>query len=214
VTQRFLALGDSYTIGEGVKASERWPVQLVSRLRAERVDVADPEIIATTGWTTSELLASVDERSLDESYDLVTLLIGVNDQYRGWDIERFLAGFRALLGRALTLAGDRAGRVIVLSIPDWSATPFGARDPRGRASIAEEIDRFNAAARREAEHAGASFVDITPSSRGAAVDSSLLAADELHPSAAMYAQWVEAVLPVARRAFLEAERAAPQLPER
>ena len=202
MTRRFLALGDSYTIGEGVQASERWPVQLVRRLRADGVDVAEPEIIATTGWTTEELLEAVDGSALRDSYDLVTLLIGVNDQYRGWGVERFVAGFRALLGRALSWAGDRAARVVVLSIPDWSVTPFGVRDPRGRARIAEEIDRFNAAAQREAEDAGASFVDITPSSREASMDSSLLTADELHPSGKMYGQWVEAVLSVARGALL------------
>lgn len=202
MTRRFLALGDSYTIGEAVKASERWPVQLVRQLREERAEVAEPEIVATTGWTTEELLAAIDGRPLAESYDLVTLLIGVNDQYRGWGIERFLAGFRELLGRAVSLAGNRAARVMVLSIPDWSVTPFGARDPRGRARIAEEIDGFNAAAQREAQRAGASFVDITGLSRGAASDPSLLTSDELHPSGAMYAQWTQAVLPIAWRALI------------
>ena len=201
MTRRFLALGDSYTIGEGVKASERWPVQLVGRLRADGVDVAEPEIVAKTGWTTEELLEAVDGRALDEGYDLVTLLIGVNDQYRGWGVERFIAGFRALLGRALSLTGHRAARVVVLSIPDWSVTPFGARDPRGRSTIAAELDRFNAASRAAAERTGAWYVDITPSSRGASADASLLTSDELHPSGTMYELWAEAVLPAARQAL-------------
>ena len=204
MTRRFLALGDSYTIGEGVKASERWPVQLVRRLRAAGVDIAEGEIVATTGWTTEELLEAIERRSFEESYDLVTLLIGVNDQYRGWDVERFLTGFRELLGRALSLAGNRAARVVVLSIPDWSVTPFGARDPRGPAAIAAELDRFNAAAQAEAKSVGAAFVDITSCSRSASVDSSLLTADELHPSGTMYELWAEAALPAARQALSEA----------
>ena len=201
--RRFLALGDSYTIGEGVNSSERWPVQLAGRLRVEGVDVAEPEIVAKTGWTTEELLDAIERRSLEEPYDLVSLLVGVNDQYRGWRIERFIAGFRRLLGRAISLAGNHARRVIVLSIPDWSVTPFGARDPRGCSAMAAELDRFNAAARVETERAGAWFVDITPSSRGASADASLLTPDELHPSGTMYEQWAEAVLPAARQALSE-----------
>ena len=194
MTRRFLALGDSYTIGEGVGETEPWPGQLVRRLQTMRVPVGEPEIVATTGWTTEELLAGMERLERRALYDLVTLLIGVNDQYRGWSESRFTAGFRALLERATTLAAGGAAHVVVISIPDWSVTPFGARDPRGQLAIAAEIDRFNAIARREAEEKGASFVNITATSREAASEPALLAADGLHPSGAMYARWTELLL--------------------
>lgn len=201
MTRRFLALGDSYTIGEGVSLEEGWPAQLARRLRSTGAALADPEIIATTGWTTDELAQAIEAATLRAPYDLVTLLIGVNDQYRGRGADEFERRFRPLLQRAVTLAGESAQRVVVISIPDWSVTPFAAEDARGRPAIAAEIDRFNLIVRNEAAGARAGFVDITPSTRAAAADRTLLAPDGLHPSATMHARWVEHVVPAARRAL-------------
>jgi len=187
---RFLALGDSYTIGEGVAEAERWPVQLAALLRARGMDVADPEIIARTGWTTDELSAAIDARDPRGPYPLVSLLIGVNNQYRGRSTGEYRQELAVLLRRAVGFAGGEAGRVIVLSIPDWGVTPFA--EGRDRAAIGAEIDVFNRIGREETERAGARFVDITPVSRGRA---ELVAPDGLHPSGAMYAEWAHLALP-------------------
>ncbi len=184
---RFLALGDSYTIGEAVQPAERWPVQLAALLRERGTDATDPEIIAQTGWTTDELAAAIAERSPRGPYDLVSLLIGVNNQYRGRPLDEFRAQFRSLLDKAVELAGGETSRVLVLSIPDWGVTPFA--EGRDRARIATEIDACNAAAREETEAAGAVFIDITPISREAAAVPGLLAEDGLHPSGEMYRRW-------------------------
>jgi len=199
VTRRYLALGDSYTIGEGVSASETWPMQLAAAARAAGVPLADPEIMAKTGWTTTELLAALDTVSqpLGTDFDLVSVLIGVNDQYRGLGVTAFRHGFLRLLTRATGYTAGDARRVVVVSIPDWGITPFGSSDPRGTATIRAEIDRFNAAISAEARQAGAAFVDVTALSRRAANDRSLLAPDGLHPSRPMYALWVQVILPVA-----------------
>lgn len=191
---RFLALGDSYTIGEGVAPSERWPDLLAARL-----GIGAPQIIAKTGWTTDELNAAIDAAAPTGPFDLVTLLIGVNNQYRGRDAEEYRREFAALLQRAIAFAGGVAGRVVVVSIPDWGVTPFA--EGRDRAQIARDIDRFNEINREETARAGARYVDVTPVSREAANDPSLTAADNLHPSAAMYRRWVELVLPHAREAL-------------
>ncbi len=196
---RFLALGDSYTIGESVKALERWPVQLTALMRAEGLNIDDPLIIATTGWTTDELSAGIDRANPQGTYDLVSLLIGVNNQYRGGDSEEYRQQFAALLKRAVGFANGRPSRVIVLSIPDWSVVPFAAG--RDRAKIAAEIDRFNAINREEAERAGAHYLDITPISRQAAADPDLIAGDGLHPSGKMYAEWARLALPGVRKAL-------------
>lgn len=193
----FLALGDSYTIGEGVVPDERWPVQVAARLRAEGVDISDPQVVATTGWTTGELSAAMDAARLEPPYDLVTLLIGVNDQYRGRHVDEYRGQSRALLQRAVALAGGNAGHVIVVSIPDWGATPFAAREGRNAARIAREIDAFNATAHAEAESAGTHWVDVTTISRAPEARSELVD-DGLHPSGAQYARWTEAILPRAR----------------
>ena len=190
-----LALGDSYTIGEGVAASESWLAQLVRMLRARGVAVADPTIIARTGWTTDELLAGIDSARLECPYDLVTLLIGVNDQYRGGSAAEYRPRFRELLERAVKFADGNPTHVIVVSIPDWSVTPFA--DGRDRGAIARAIETFNAANREEAILRGARYVDITHSSRAAADDPDLLAADGLHPSADMYDDWGRLVCPTA-----------------
>lgn len=196
---RYLALGDSYTIGEGVAAAERWPEQLASRLRASGATVRVPEIIAKTGWTTDELSAAIASRSPKGPYALVSLLIGVNNQFRGRGVEEYRAQFIALLDTAISLAGRDAKRVIVLSIPDWGVTPFA--EGRDRAAIAVAIDSFNAVGREETRRAGARWVDITPASRAAVRDSGLIVADGLHPSDAMYATWAELAEPEARAAL-------------
>jgi len=192
---RILALGDSYTIGEGVAEEQRWPVQLAARLREQGRAVREPQIIARTGWTTDELSAAIDQARPDGTFDLVTLLIGVNNQYRGRSANEYREQFRALLGRSVGFAGGRADRVLVLSIPDWSATPYAMSFDRPR--VASEIDAYNQINRQEADAAGAIYVDITPISRQAGADPELLAADGLHPSGKMYAAWVDLALPEA-----------------
>jgi lysophospholipase L1-like esterase len=152
-----------------------------------------PTIVARTGWTTDELSAGIDDARPTGTFELVTLLIGVNNQYRGGGADEYRPQFRALLARAVAFAGGRANRVIVLSIPDWGATPFA--DGRDRARIAREIDAFNDVNRDESSRAGARYVDITAISRRAPDDSGLVTGDKLHPSARMYAAWVQAMLP-------------------
>jgi lysophospholipase L1-like esterase len=189
---RYLALGDSYTIGESVPEAERWPVQLVRELRTRGVNVDDPQIIAKTGWTTDELSAAIDEASPRGPYDLVSLLIGVNNQYRGRDAEQYRAEFATLLDRAIRFAGGRNDRVFVVSIPDWGVTPFAA--DRDRAKIARELDRYNAINREEAAKRSVKWIDITPVSRQPRAE--LVAGDGLHPSGLQYTEWVKLILPV------------------
>lgn len=195
--RRILSLGDSYTIGEAVEPSGRWPVQLAGMLRANGVEVRDPEIIARTGWTTDELSSAIDERNPTGPYDLVTLLIGVNNQYRGRSAENFRDELKGLLQRAIGFAGGVPARVIVVSIPDWGVTPFAAG--RDRAKIAREIDAYNQVKKEETERAGAHFIDITPTSREASTNTLLLATDGLHPSAAMYEAWAKKTLKTAQQ---------------
>lgn len=190
---RVLALGDSYTIGEGVAPADRWPAQLAARLGA-----ATPEIVAVTGWTTDELDAGIDAADPQGPYDLVTLLIGVNNQYRGTSLEGYRTEYRALVGRAVGFAGGDPSRVVAVSFPDWGVTPFASNDRRPTDQLATEVDAFNAVAREEAEAAGVAWVDITPLSR---TQGGLVVADGLHPSGEAYAGWVEAILPAARRAL-------------
>ena len=158
-------------------------------------------LVAVTGWTTDELSAGMDQAAIAPGYDLVTLLIGVNNQYRGRPAAEYREQFRALLMRAIALADHRAERVVVVSIPDWGVTPFARESGRDMANIGVEIDAFNAVAEAQANRAGSSFVDITPSSRRAARDAGLVAGDGLHPSGAMYEEWAELILPVALRAL-------------
>jgi lysophospholipase L1-like esterase len=195
---RHLALGDSYTIGEAVAAAERWPAVLAQRLRQAGVDVGEPQIVAVTGWTTDELAQGMDAAALLPAHDLVTLQIGVNNQYRGRGLDEYAVQFGALLERAIALAGGRAGRVLVVSIPDWGVTRFAREQGRDAARIARELDDFNACARDLAASRGVRFVDITPISRR---HPDMVAADGLHPSAEQYALWVEAILPIAREAL-------------
>jgi lysophospholipase L1-like esterase len=203
---RFLALGDSYTIGEGVAAEGRWPVQLARHLRADGVAIGDPQIIATTGWTTDELSAAMDKTSFAPPYALVTLLIGVNNQYRGRDVANYRKEFSALLSRAIALAGEHADHVIVVSIPDWGVTGFARTQHRDPHRIGIEIDAFNATAREIAHDRGCAFVDVTGFSRTAGDADDMLVADRLHPSAAQYAIWTEAILAAARQALAPARR--------
>jgi lysophospholipase L1-like esterase len=198
---RFLALGDSYTVGEGVARDDAWPWQLARRLRAEQVAVEDPLVIARTGRTCGELLcglrATLPSLEATAPYDLVTLLVGVNDQYRGRTPVQSRPHFDALLEEALRLAGDEAGRLVVVSVPDWSTTPF-ARD-RDRAAIAAAIDELNQVQRRLALDAGASWVDVTGIGRDRGTEDDFLAPDGLHLSARAYGLWVEQILPVTRQ---------------
>lgn len=198
-TLTYLALGDSYTIGEGVPEDGRWPVQLARALRAEGVDLGDPHIIAMTGWTTDELEWGIDAvPSLHNNFDLVSLLIGVNNQYRNRSAVGYGGEFHTLLHRAIRHARGRADRVLVLSIPDWGVTPFARDDKRDAATIGAEIDAFNAQAEKMCDKEGVAFVDITPLSRERGAQADMLAGDGLHPSAAMYTLWTQAALPVAR----------------
>ena len=193
---RFLALGDSYTIGEGGPEQQRWPAQLVARLRAEDLRIAEPQIIARTGWTTDELAAAMDAAQFQPPYQLVTLLVGVNNQYRGRPLDEYRGQFRSLLQRAIELTGSDPRRVLVISIPDWGVTPFAHDARRDPQSIATQIDVFNAAAREEAAARNTRFTDVTGISRDPRYRH-LLVADGLHPSGAQYARWVEAIAPVA-----------------
>ena len=192
-TYRFLALGDSYTIGESVDPSERWPLQLAATMRADGVHLDDPTFVAQTGWTTSNLLAQIEASNPQGPFDLVTLLIGVNNQYQGKDIKSYREEFNKLLDISIDLAGGDPGRVVVLSIPDWGVTPFA--EGRERDRIRAQINQFNLVNQTESLASGVHYVDITPISRQAAEDSSLLAADNLHPSGKMYAAWVDLMRP-------------------
>ena len=200
---KFLALGDSYTIGESVPPEERWPVQLAALLRARDIPIEAPEIMAKTGWTTDELAAAIQRANFQSPYDLVSLLIGVNNQYRGWSQGIYRTEFAELLRRAIDFAGGDPNRVIVLSIPDWGVTPFVARDIRERTpeQISAEIAAFNTINWEETTRLGAHYVDITPTSQKAANDLSLLASDHLHPSGKMYRLWVEEALPIVIEIF-------------
>ena len=199
--ERYLALGDSYTIGEGVAPAERWPVQLAARLRAAGAEIGDPEIVATTGWTTDELSHAMDGAKLTAPYALVTLLIGVNNQYRGRSLANYREEFSALLVRAIALAGERTSRVVVVSIPDWGVTGFARAHQRDAHRVAIEVDAFNTTAREIAHDRGVAFVDVTAISRAAGDAPALLVDDRLHPSGAQYAQWTDPIFAAARQAL-------------
>lgn len=189
----YLAWGDSYTIGESVAENERWPVQLSKSLTKSGLEVASPQIIARTGWTTDELKARIVSEKITKTYDLVSLLIGVNNQYRGRSVEQFRTEFIDLLETAIKFAGNKPERVFVVSIPDWGVTPFGGKGQNK--TISEQIDLFNQVKKQETEKKGVLFIDITPISRQAITDVSLIAEDGLHPSGKMYQQWVEKISP-------------------
>jgi lysophospholipase L1-like esterase len=186
-TYNYLALGDSYTIGESVLPAENFPNQTIQLVKKGGYDFKPPEIIAKTGWTTDELQTAINNHEFHSPYDFVTLLIGVNNQYRGRTVENYKPEFENLLNQAIQFAGGKKDHVIVLSIPDWGATPFA--NGRDRIQIAREIDEYNAANKLISEKYKVSYIDITPGTREAATDPSLLAADGLHPSAKEYSRW-------------------------
>lgn len=187
----YLALGDSYTIGEQVPATESFPMQVAHRLKAAGLPLAAPVVIAKTGWTTGELQEAIDKAAITDTYDMVTLLIGVNNQYRGYNIADYSKDFGALLEQAIGFAGQHTSRVLVLSIPDWGVTPYA--DGRDRSVIAQEIDAYNSVNQALTQKAGVNYINITPGTREAATDESLLAGDGLHPSGKEYARWAEKV---------------------
>lgn len=198
---RMLCLGDSYTVGEAVTNKDTWPMQLATLLQQRLTQQVQAQIIAKTGWSTDELSAGIDRadaaHEIQPPYELVSLAIGVNNQYRGRSVEDYAVEFATLLQRAIEFAaGDqllrKASRVMVLSIPDWGQTPFAANQVRVPEIIAAQIDLFNAESRRQTTAVGAHFVDVTQLSR--AKDRDLLAHDGLHPSAKAYAQWAQAAL--------------------
>ena len=195
----YLALGDSYTIGEGIAAPDAWPRQLARTLREDGIALSDPRVIATTGWTCDELSAAIDAAAPANDQDFVSLLIGVNDQYRGVALDVFRPCFARLLERAIGFARGRAGRVLVLSIPDWGVTRFGVASGRDTATISRELDAYNAAAKSICDARGVAFVDITAVARTQGSADVMLVDDGLHTSRAMYALWTDAALPVARR---------------
>jgi acyl-CoA thioesterase I len=243
---RFLALGDSYTIGEGVAENERWPNQLQDSLSQRGFQMESPLIIARTGWTTGELKAGIEAAALNSPdgqiapnsksgtdggpdappsprgqegqidpnatysandstdpaspegpFDLVSLLIGVNNQYRGpargFTLDGYRAEFAELLQMAIAFAGGEPGRVLVVSIPDYGVTPFVA--PENKDRVGMEIDQYNAVNLEESQKAGVRYADITPISRMAAGRPELIASDQLHPSGVMYSLWVEQIIP-------------------
>ena len=191
--QRYLALGDSYTIGESVSATERWPVQLADTLSALGIPFQSPQIIARTGWTTDELQTALATSELNPPYDWVSLLIGVNNQYRGRSVTSFEPEFQALLEQAIEWSGNRPDRVFVVSIPDWGAMPFAAG--RNREQIAQEINTYNEATQRICQKLKVHWIDITPISRQLETYPEWVASDGLHPSGAQYSAWVNQIFP-------------------
>ncbi len=190
----FLALGDSYTIGESVEEKDRWSVQLIDLLKGD-FEITKHDIIARTGWTTEELTYAINAQKLTEQYDIVSLLIGVNNQYRGQSLEKYRTEFKELLDISTKLAKNDAKKVFVLSIPDWGVTPFAGNSSRQK--IATEIDAFNAVAKEECNKANIVFIDITWISRNN-TGASMIASDQLHFSGKMYALWASEALKTAK----------------
>lgn len=197
---RYLALGDSYTIGEQVPSEDNFPNQTVALLCDKyQVAVSAPKIIAVTGWTTDELEAGIKAENLEATYDFVTLLIGVNNQYRNRDIENYKEEFTGLLDKAIRFANGHPDKVFVLSIPDWGVTPF-AEGKDGQA-IALHIDRYNEANKQIAAAHNCPYLDITTGTRQQGTDTSFLAEDHLHYSGKTYRVWAEALAPLIAHAF-------------
>lgn len=190
----YLALGDSYTVGEAVPADQSFPYQLAAWLTDHNVPVHTPTIIATTGWTTDELINDLfHDPVTGKKFDFITLLIGVNDQYRHLSQDNYRNRFQQVLDTAISFASGNKTHVFVLSIPDWGVTPFAA----GQDSIiGPQIDQFNAINKQISTNTGVNYLDITGISRQAANDPSLIAADGLHPSGKMYAEWVQLLVPM------------------
>ena len=205
-TFRYLALGDSYTIGESVLVEERWPIQLAKLLETDDIQT-EVMIIARTGWTTSELWQGIQAERIQPPYDLVSLLIGVNNQYRGDEINEYREQFDFLLRKSIEYAEENANHVLVLSIPDWSVTPFAAG--RDRERIAKEINEFNSVNRELSEKAAVQYVDIMPISQEALNNQLLIAPDGLHPSGKMYALWAEKAYPTVRSILINLNKEKP-----
>lgn len=185
---RYLALGDSYTIGESVDPDERWPVQLAERLRSEGLEIQDPRIIATTGWTTQDLLRAMDAQLNNEKFDLVSVSIGVNNQYQGKSIAEYREDLYEIFKRAITHSEKGVDGVFAVSIPDYGVTPFGAENAE---EIGRELEEFNKVFREVATEFNIDFYNITPISKRAASEPELTAEDNLHPSGEMYRLWVD-----------------------
>lgn len=192
-TLSYLALGDSYTIGEAVAQENSFPYQLVRLLVNDGLLFSPPVVIAKTGWTTDELQAAIADAKINDTFNLVTLLIGVNNQYRGRDLATYAAEYEELLKQAIAFANDNENNVFVLAIPDWSATPFAQTSGRDLAQIEAEIAQYNAAKKAITQSYGIHFIDICPSTKEGIKKPSLLANDGLHPSAEMYALWAQQV---------------------
>jgi lysophospholipase L1-like esterase len=195
----YLALGDSYTIGEMVPMSENFPHQLVEELKKERIEVSDPVIIAKTGWTTDELAMAIREHNISETFSFVTLLIGVNNQYRGRDVENYKQEFTELLNGAIAFADNDPNRVFVVSIPDWGVTPFA--EGKDRAQVAKEIDDYNNAQKEIAESKKCHYLNITESTRHNGNNALFLAEDKLHPSGKEYSIWAARLAPMVQLAL-------------
>ncbi|MDQ6904813.1 MAG: SGNH/GDSL hydrolase family protein [Bacteroidota bacterium] len=193
MTKTYLALGDSYTIGQSVADSQRFPVQAEQVLKQQNISLDNPDIVAVTGWTTGNLLSALDNNPPKKTYSVVTLLIGVNNQYQGRSIEEYKTQLSELLSRAIAYAANNKDHVFVISIPDYSVTPFARNSDT--AKIAAEIDAFNAANKNLATMAGVHYIDITPISREVKNDPSLVAGDGLHPSGLQYKKWVALLAP-------------------
>lgn len=190
----YLALGDSYTIGEAVNPNESFPYQLAVLLNEKGTMVEESIVIAQTGWTTDELKVAIEVAALKKKFGLVTLLIGVNNQYRGYALANYRKEFKELLAIAVDFAGGIKEHVFVISIPDWGLTPFGKKSDRNTATVTAEIDAFNVVNKEETLAMGVSYIDITPVSRNVAEDLTLVADDGLHYSGKLYKQWATSVL--------------------
>jgi lysophospholipase L1-like esterase len=188
---RYLAIGDSYTIGERVAINERYPEQLVEALRKDNIAVQSSRIIARTGWTTEDLSTAITDAQINDStYSMVSLLIGVNNQYRGRNVETYIPEFEKLLQKAIQLAGGKKEKVFVVSIPDYAYTPFG----NGNAQISAGIDAYNKVNKDISDKYGVVYINITPISREGLMDKELVATDGLHPSGKQYKRWVDLML--------------------
>ena len=193
-TSKFLALGDSYTIGQSVEISERWPVQFLKELKINTSAIDTLQIIAQTGWRVDQLKEAMNSSNLEPPYGLVSLLIGVNNQFQGQNANDFRPEFIEILEKSLKLVENRTERLFVVSIPDWGASPYGFGVDRTK--VSKEIDEFNSVVKEESEKRGLRYFDITAISRRALIDRTLIASDELHPSGKMYKLWVDKMIPV------------------
>ena len=193
-TSKFLALGDSYTIGQSVEVNQRWPVQFLKELKSSTNAIDTLQIIARTGWRVDELKEAMNSSNLEPPYGLVSLLIGVNNQYQGQNANDFRPEFIEILEKSIKLVNDRKERLFVVSIPDWGASPYGFGFDR--AKVSKEINDFNSVIKEESEKRGLRYFDITTISRRALLDRTLIASDGLHPSGKMYKLWVDKMIPI------------------